>query len=79
MPDHGKAFSLSLRKCSGKENCKTDDEINEFILSHQVNIHFNLQTYKNERFGDEEIIENRKERAFYPIRLETPDANVNQL
>ena len=41
IPSHGKVFSISVTKCRDKDYCKTEEEINEFILNHQVYIQFN--------------------------------------
>ena len=34
LPISGKAFSISIRKCTGSKKCKEDSEIDKFILNH---------------------------------------------
>ena len=43
----GKVFSMAIRKCKGKDYCKTDDEINTFIETHRIILQYNQQTYRD--------------------------------
>ena len=68
LPGHGKVFSISVRRCEGSSECKSKEEIDQFIDNHRLYIQYNQQTYNDYNFGDEEVIADRVEGAYFPLR-----------
>ena len=51
-------LSLYLFRCSGKAECKSEEEIDRFINAHYFEIIYNQQSYVPTNYGEDEIIRN---------------------
>ena len=53
--DEGSALILNINKCTGKDNCKSEEEIAEFLKDKVVYFLQNTSKYQAEVYGDDSI------------------------
>ena len=72
-------LALTLSKCTEASNCKSREEISQFISDYYIEIIYNQQNYIPTNFGDDEIIQKRI--SSYAIYLNpfTPISIINEI
>ena len=47
-------FAIAAKRCLSSDHCKDEQEIEQFISNHRIDLLYNNQIYANSVFGDEE-------------------------
>lgn len=52
----GKTIQLGFSRCVGKPQCKTKDEIDQFLKEHRIFLIMNQQAYNSNSYGEDGFI-----------------------